>query len=53
MRVRKVKLVTGGISVQVVEGGHDYKIVRHIGSSSDATEIKKLLEEQGATVELK
>lgn len=44
MRVRKVNLVTGGISVQVVEGGHDYKIVKHIGSSSDEAEIAKFLE---------
>lgn len=44
MRVRKVKLASGGIGVQVVEGGHDYKIVRHIGSSSDGAEIVKFLE---------
>lgn len=44
MRVRKVKLSGGGTGIQVVEGGHDYKIVRHIGSSSDEAEIGRLLE---------
>src|SRR3989344_1645237 len=44
MRVRKVRLASGGVSVQVVEGGHDYKIVKHVGSSNNEAEIAKLLE---------
>ena len=44
MRVRKVRLATGGISVQVVGGGHDYKIVKHVGSTNDEAGILKLLE---------
>jgi len=39
-----VRLASGGVSVQVVEGGHDYKIVKHVGSSNNEAEIAKLLE---------
>lgn len=44
LRVRKVKLASDGTSVQIVEGGHDYKMIRHIGSSNNNIKIKKLLE---------
>lgn len=43
LRVRKVKLASGGVSVQVVSGGHDYKIVDHIGSSKDQAKLNNLI----------
>ena len=43
MRVRKVQLVSGGVSVQVVSGGHDYKVVKHIGSTKDLGKLQNLV----------
>ena len=43
MRVRKVKLASGGVSVQVVSGGHDYKVIKHIGSTKDFGKLQGLI----------
>lgn len=39
LRVRKVKLASGGTFVQVVSGSHDYKIVDHVGSTKDQAKL--------------
>lgn len=43
LRVRKVKLASGGTSVQIVSGGHDYKIIKHVGSTKDQVKLNNLI----------
>jgi hypothetical protein len=43
LRVRKVKLASGGVSVQIADGGHDYKIIKHVGSTKDQVKLNNLI----------